>query len=125
MKTESISKTPAQKFEREDEFFKTDAQRQDFFLVNDGSSWQLFPFIAIESSVYSQGTFDAPDILILGLGAGRGVEIQGRSLLRVLNAFQGRQVVSLALGETKDMAIHSVEVAQREPSKAKISQGAR
>ena len=117
MKTESISKPPVQKFEREDEFFKTDAQRQDFFLVNDGTTWQLFPFIAIESAVYSQGTFDAPDILILGLGAGRGVEIQGRSLLRVLNAFQGRQVVSLALGETKDMAIHGIEAIQREPGR--------
>ena len=121
MKTESTGKRQAQKFEREDEFFKTDPQRQDFFIVNDGATWQLFPYIAIEGMVYSQGDASVPDILLLNLGAGRGVEIQGRCLLRVLYAFQGRQVVSLALGETKDMAIHAIEVAQREPAKAAMA----
>jgi hypothetical protein len=115
MKAES-SKRQTPKFEREDEFFRTDPQRQDFFIVNDGATWQMFPYIAIEGTVYSQGGSSTPDILLLNLGAGRGVEMQGRSLLRVLYAFQGRQVVSLALGETKDMAIHAIETIQKEPA---------
>ena len=117
MKTESSGKRQAPKFEREDEFFKTDPQRQDFFIVNDGATWQMFPYIAIESTVYSQGGSSTPDILLINLGQGRGVEIQGRSLLRVLYAFQGRLVVSLALGETKDMVVFAIEAVLKEPAR--------
>ena len=111
-----MQKPQVQKFECEDEFFRTDPQRQDFFLINDGATWQLFPYIGLESSVYSPGGSSAPDILLLNLGVGRGVEIQGRCILRVLHAFQGRQVVSLSLGETKDMAIYAIETDQKEPA---------
>lgn len=105
------------KYEREEEFFKTSVERQDFFLVNDGATWQLFPYISLETVVYSESSEKVPDILLLNLGGGRGVEIHGRSLLRVLQAFQGRQVVSLALGETKDLAVHTIEAVQKEPGK--------
>ena len=104
-------------FEREDEFLKTSVERQDFFLVNDGATWQLFPYISLETAVYSEGTEKVPDVLLLNLGGGRGVEIHGRALLRVLQAFQGRQVISLALGETKELAIHAIEAVQKEPGK--------
>ena len=114
-----MQKQQVPKFEREEEFFKTASDRQDFFIVNDGATHQLFPYIGVETAVYSQGTSSAPDILLLNLGAGRGVEIQGRSILRVLYAFQGRLVVSLSLGETKDMAIYAIEAVQQEPGKAK------
>ena len=114
-----MEKSKVQKFEREEEFFKTDPQRQDFFLINDGATWQMFPYIEIDSAVYSPGGVSMPDVIIVNLGAGRGVEIQGKSLLRVLNAFQGRLVVSLSPGETKDLAIHAIEAVQREPAKPK------
>ncbi len=105
------------KFEREDEFFKTSLERQDFFLVNDGATWQLFQYISLETAVYSEGTEKAPDVLLLNLGGGRGVEIHGRALLRVMQTLQGRQVISLALGETKELAVHAIEAVQREPGK--------
>jgi len=112
-----MQKPKVQKFEREDEFFKASSDRQDFFLVNDGATWQLFPYISIENAVYSDGGSSVPDILLLNLGAGCGVEIQGRSILRVLHAFQSRLLVSLSLGETKDMAIHAIEATHKEPAR--------
>lgn len=108
------------KFEREDEFFKTSVDRQDFFLVNDGATWQLFPYISLETAVYSEGTEKLPDVLLLNLGGGRGVEIHGRALLRITQAFQGRQVVSLALGETKELAVHAIEAVQKEPGRQDV-----
>lgn len=114
-----MQKPQVQKFESENQFFKTAIDRQDFFLVDDGATWQLFPYISLETAVYTQGGSSAPDILLLNLGAGRGVEIQGRSLLRVLHAVQERLLVSLALGETKDMAIFAIEAVQKEPAKSK------
>lgn len=105
------------KYEREEEFFKTSAERQDFFLVNDGATWQLFPYISLETAVYSEGTEKVPDVLLLNLGGGRGVEIHGKAILRVMQAFQGRLVISLALGETKELAVHAIEAVQKEPGK--------
>lgn len=110
-----MQKPQIQKFESENQFFKTAIDRQDFFLVNDGTTWQLFPYISVETAVYTQGGASAPDILLLNLGAGRGIEIQGRSLLRVLHAVQERLLISLTLGETKDMAVFAIEVIQNCP----------
>lgn len=105
--------TQVRKFEREEGFFKTSAERQDFFMVYDGAVWLLYPYISLETAVYSSGSERAPDVLLLDLGGGRSVEIQGRNLLRVLQAFQGRMVVSLAPGETEELAIVGIEALEK------------
>ncbi len=119
-----MQKPQVQKFESENQFFKTSVDRQDFFLVNDGAVWQMFPYIGVENAIYSEGGSSVPDVMVVNLGAGRGVEIQGRGILRVLHAFQSRQLVSLSLGETKDMAVFAIEVIHNEPARQRDPQGA-
>jgi len=101
------------KFESEGDFFKTAVDRQDFFMVYEGTLWRLYQYIGIETAVYGSGSGSAPDLLLLDLGRGRSIEIHGRSLFRVLHAFQGRLLVSLEPGETADMAIIGIEAVEK------------
>jgi len=121
MNTKSnVQKVP--KFEQENQFVRKSEERQDFFMVHDGVVWYLFQYICIESGAYSPGSVEMPDLITLNLGGGRWAEIHGRSLLRVLSAFHARQIVSLELGETKDMAISAIEVNARISRREKESQ---
>ena len=112
-----MQNSQVRKFESEEGFFKTAVERQDFFMVYDGAVWRLYQYIALEAVIYSSGSGNTPDLLLLDLGRGRSVEIHGRSLFRVLHAFQGRLLVSLEPGETADMAIIGIEAVEktREP----------
>jgi len=112
-----MQKSQVRKFEREGDFFKTAIERQDFFMVYDGALWRLYQYIAIEIAIYGSGSESSPDLLLLNLGGGHSVEIHGRSLFRVLHAFQGRLLVSLEPGEAADMAIVDIEAVEktREP----------
>jgi len=108
-----MQKSQVRKFENEGGFFKTAVERQDFFMVYDGAVWRLFQYIALEVAIYSSGSGNAPDLLLLDLGRGRSVEIHGQSLFRVLHAFQSRLLVSLEPGETKDMEIIGIEAVEK------------
>lgn len=110
------------KFEQENQFVRKSEERQDFFMLHDGAVWYLFQYIIIESGAYSPGSVEMPELISLNLGGGRWAEIHGRSLLRVLSAFQSRQIVSIELGETKDMAISAIEVNARAAGREKVPQ---
>ena len=113
-------KRPIQKFDLTDSFFKENREvRQDFFILFDGVISHMFQYIMIESMVLSPGNAEGPDLIAINLGTGRGCEITGHDLIRILWSFQARALVFLTLGrrmeDKKDVEIHSIEVNYKSP----------